>query len=86
MQRKANPWMSHVKKVKAANPGMKYSDVLKKAKTSYKKKGGGIVDDIDKGIRSVAKTVKPYVSQKVVSRANKIYGAVKVENYQKEEK
>lgn len=32
---KSNPWLAHVKKVYAANPNMKYKDVLKKAKQSY---------------------------------------------------
>lgn len=41
--KKSNPWMDHVKKVKSENPSMKYSDVLKKAKSSYTKKGGEIV-------------------------------------------
>jgi len=36
-QRKPNPWLIHVKKVKADNPNMKFKDVLKKAKESYKK-------------------------------------------------
>lgn len=36
-QRKENPWLTHVKKVKAENPNMKFKDVLIKAKGSYKK-------------------------------------------------
>ena len=32
-----NPWMSHVQKVRKANPNMAYKDVLVKAKSSYKK-------------------------------------------------
>ena len=31
-------WMQLVMKVKKQNPNMKFSDVLKKAKTQYKKK------------------------------------------------
>lgn len=34
----SNPWMDHVKKVRAKNPKMAYKDVLVKAKASYKKK------------------------------------------------
>jgi hypothetical protein len=34
----SNPWMEHVKKVRAKNPKMAYKDVLVKAKSSYKKK------------------------------------------------
>lgn len=34
----ANPWLVHVKKVKAANPKMSLTQVLKKAKLSYVKK------------------------------------------------
>jgi len=33
-----NPWLEHVKKVRAKNKNMPYKDVLKKAKESYKKK------------------------------------------------
>ena len=36
--KKVNPWMAHVKKVRAKNKGMAYKDVLVKAKASYKKK------------------------------------------------
>jgi len=35
--RKENPWLTHVKKVKKKNPEMKFKDVLKEAKKSYKK-------------------------------------------------
>lgn len=41
--KKKNVWMEHVAKVKSENPGMKYSDVLKKAKESYTKIGGSVV-------------------------------------------
>ena len=41
--KKQNPWMTHVAKVKSENPGIKYSEVLKKAKGSYTKTGGGVV-------------------------------------------
>ncbi len=34
-ERKPNPWLIHVKKVKDENPDMKYSEVLKKAKETY---------------------------------------------------
>ena len=34
---KSNPWMTHVKKVKAENPKLKFSEVLKLAAKSYKK-------------------------------------------------
>ena len=32
-----NPWLEHVKQIRAQNPGMKYKDVLVLAKQSYKK-------------------------------------------------
>ena len=35
--KKENPWLAHVKKFRAANPKLKYSDVLKQAKATYKK-------------------------------------------------
>ena len=35
--KRSNPWLAHVKKVMAANKGMAFKNVLKKAKTSYKK-------------------------------------------------
>jgi hypothetical protein len=35
--KKVNPWMEHVKEFRQKNPGMKYSDVLKNAKATYKK-------------------------------------------------
>jgi len=34
----SNPWIIHVKSVKKKNPKMKFKDVLKEAKKSYKKK------------------------------------------------
>jgi hypothetical protein len=37
MAKKVNPWTAHVKEVSKQNPGMKFMDVLKKAKASYKK-------------------------------------------------
>lgn len=30
------PWMNHVASVKASNPNMKYKDILKLAKSTYK--------------------------------------------------
>jgi len=35
--KKENPWMTHVAKFKADHPDLKYSEVLKQAKASYKK-------------------------------------------------
>ena len=35
--RAPNPWLVHVKQVKAANPDLKFKDVLIKAKESYTK-------------------------------------------------
>ena len=32
-----NPWLTHVKKTMKANPKMDFKDVLKKAKSTYKK-------------------------------------------------
>ena len=37
----ANKWLTHVKQVKANNPGMKFKDVLKLAAKGYKKQAGG---------------------------------------------
>jgi len=36
--KKANPWIAHVAEFRKKHPEMKYSEVLKKAKDSYKKK------------------------------------------------
>ena len=36
-KRATNPWLEHVKKVKAANKGMAFKDVLKLAGKNYKK-------------------------------------------------
>jgi hypothetical protein len=35
--RKVNPWIEHVKKFRESNPNLKYTEVLKQAKTTYKK-------------------------------------------------
>jgi hypothetical protein len=35
--KKPNPWLEHVKEFKKSNPAMKYSEILKKAKDTYKK-------------------------------------------------
>ena len=35
--KKVNPWLTHVKEFRQSNPGLKYSEVLKKAKETYKK-------------------------------------------------
>lgn len=37
-EKKKNPWIEHVKVTKAANPELKFKDVLKKASTTFKKK------------------------------------------------
>jgi hypothetical protein len=37
MAKKLNPWMAHVQAVRKQNPGMSLMEILKKAKTSYKK-------------------------------------------------
>ncbi len=34
---KMNPWMSHLKKVRAKNKGLSLKEAMKKAKASYKK-------------------------------------------------
>ena len=36
-KRKTNPWMTHVKGVRAKNKGKSLKDILKIAKKSYKK-------------------------------------------------
>lgn len=35
--KKTNPWMDHVKAFRATHPGLSFKDVLKQAKTTYKK-------------------------------------------------
>lgn len=35
--RKPNPWLVHVKKIKEENPNLKFSEILKLAKGTYKK-------------------------------------------------
>jgi hypothetical protein len=37
----ANKWLAHVKKTMKSNKGMKFGQVLKLAKKTYKKTGGG---------------------------------------------
>jgi len=36
-----NPWLAHVAKVRAQNPGIPNSDIMKLASQSYKKQSGG---------------------------------------------
>ena len=36
--RKTNPWLAHVKKFRSKHKGMKYSEILKAARKTYKKK------------------------------------------------
>jgi len=45
LPRKKNAWMAHVEAVKQSNPGLSLMELLKKAKTSYKKEkhGGSLV-------------------------------------------
>jgi hypothetical protein len=40
---KRNAWLTHVKKTMKAHKGMKFGQVLKMAKKTYKKRGGGDV-------------------------------------------
>jgi hypothetical protein len=35
--KKSNPWMVHLKKVRASNKGMSLKEAMKKAKETYKK-------------------------------------------------
>jgi len=53
---RVNPWLAHVKKIRAAHPNIGYKDVLIQAKKTYKtvtkatkskKTGGGIEDLLD---------------------------------------
>lgn len=60
--KKSNPWMEHVKKVKAENPSLKYSEVLKKAKTTYTKTGGAVVTKTYPA-QKTAKTVHKYETE-----------------------
>ena len=41
----ANPWLAHVKSVRSQNAGMSFKEVLKLAKKSYKKRGGGVASN-----------------------------------------
>ena len=45
LPKKKNAWMAHVEAVKEVNPGLSLMELLKKAKTSYKKEkhGGSLV-------------------------------------------
>jgi len=38
MERKPNPWMIHVSKIRKENPSMRYKDILSLAKKTYIKK------------------------------------------------
>jgi len=38
--KKENPWLNHVKKIRAENPKLQFKEVLKKAKTTFKKNKG----------------------------------------------
>ena len=38
----ANAWLAHVKDTMKKHKGMQFKDVLKAAKKTYKKKGGGL--------------------------------------------
>jgi hypothetical protein len=40
-EKKPNPWLEHVKKHRAENPGMPYKQCLQEAKKTYKK--GGVI-------------------------------------------
>ena len=51
MAKKLNPWMAHVQAVRKQNPGMKFMDVLKKAKTSYKM--GSTADRYGKAVENM---------------------------------
>lgn len=45
----ANPWLEHVKKVRAKNKNLSYKQVLIKAKSSYKKRGAMATKTSKKG-------------------------------------
>lgn len=38
MQRKTNPWLIHLAKVRKENPNLSLTEAMKKAKVTYKKK------------------------------------------------
>ena len=40
-----NAWLAHVKQVRKQNAGMSFKEVLKLAKKSYKKRGGGVASN-----------------------------------------
>jgi hypothetical protein len=44
---KRNAWLTHVKKTMKAHKGMKFGQVLKLAKKTYKTRGGGDVQPYD---------------------------------------
>ena len=57
---KRSAWMSHVKKTMKAHKGMKLMQVLKLAKKTYKKTGGGVAETASplKGGRKTRKVRK----------------------------
>lgn len=79
VKKSSNPWLVHVKSVQKANPGLSYSDVLKKAKKSYRSKQkqklrareakgkGAIKDIIKKEPLIVTKFLELHGDKKVVS-------------------
>jgi hypothetical protein len=46
---KRNSWLTHVKKTMKSHKGMKFGQVLKLAKKTYKKTGGGVQPHSDFG-------------------------------------
>ena len=54
----ANPWMTHVKATMKANPKLKFKDVLKKAKKTYKKQPKASASKKAKKVKKVKKTKK----------------------------
>ena len=68
-----NPWITHCKSYHNAHPSLKWSEVLKNAKSSYKKvgkkcmKGKGIVDTLTKDFKDakIGSKTLDYLSDKV---------------------
>jgi hypothetical protein len=58
MQKKVNPWLLHVQKFRAENPGMSYKMVLQEAKKTYVKKAENVKGGSVKSEQMVEKKVE----------------------------
>ena len=82
-----NPWISHCKSYHASHPSLKWSEVLKAAKSSYskKQKGTGLFDSLkslhqkvkdNKVISRVASAIAPHAGKhaELVNRIGSVAG------------